>query len=107
MASRRLQGILRTLRQQLAGALGDQFAGIYLYGSVARGEATDCSDIDVLVVVRGTFDYYDLIRRTSPSVSALSLKHGVVISRAFVSEEQFQAQQSPFLLNVRREGVAI
>jgi len=38
-------------------------------------------------------------------VSALSLEYDMVISRAFVSKEQFERERSPFLLNVRREGV--
>jgi len=49
----------------------------------------------------------DLIRRTSVAVAALSLEHDVVISRAFVSRERFERQQTPFLLRVRREGVAV
>jgi hypothetical protein len=64
-----------------------------------------CHCIDVLVVVRDDSDYGDLIRRTSATVSALSLQHDVVISRAFVSRERYVREQTPFLLNVRREGV--
>ena len=54
----------------------------------------------------GTF-YGDLMRKTSPIVSALSLEYDVVISRAFVARERFERERSPFLLNVRREGVVI
>jgi len=71
------------------------------------GQARSDSDIDVLVVVRDDSDYGDLIRRTSTVVSALSLQYDVVISRAFVSRERFEQEQSPFLLNVRREGVPV
>jgi hypothetical protein len=51
--------------------------------------------------------YADLIRRTSATVAALSLQHDVVISRAFVSRERYEWEQTPFLLNVRREGVPV
>jgi len=80
---------------------------VILYGSRARGQARSDSDIDVLVVVRDDSDYGDLIRRTSATVAALSLQHDVVISRAFVSRERFEHEQTPFLLNVRREGVPV
>jgi hypothetical protein len=40
-------------------------------------------------------------------VADLSLQHDVVISRAFVSNERFEREQTPFLLNVRREGVTV
>jgi predicted nucleotidyltransferase len=102
-----LAQILRTLRKEFSRALGDQLDSMYLFGSQARGEALQYSDIDVLVVVRGGFDYMDLIRRTSGIVWDLSLQHDAVISRVFVSREQFLHEESPFLLNVRREAVAV
>ncbi len=107
MSKRELQGILRSLRGELARILGDQLQSVILYGSQARGQARSDSDIDVLVVVRDDSDYGDLIRRTSEAVSALSLQHDVVISRAFVSRKRFEWEQTPFLLNVRREGVPV
>jgi len=107
MSNRKRQGILRSLRRELARVLGDQLQSVILYCSQARGQARSDSDIDVLVMVRDDSDYCDLIRRTSAAVSALSLQYDVVISRAFVSQERFEREQSPFLLNVRREGVPV
>jgi predicted nucleotidyltransferase len=107
MSRLQLRKILKALRREFALVLGDQFESMLLFGSQAREKAHPDSDVDVLVVVRGPFDYGDLIRRTSSIVSALSLQHDVVISRAFVSKEQFEHGQSPFLLNVRREGVVV
>jgi predicted nucleotidyltransferase len=102
-----LTSILPELRQELERILGDRLEAAYLYGSRARGDASPDSDVDVLVVVRGPFDYGDLIRRTSTVISSLSLKYETVISRAFVSKERFDHEQSPFLLNIRREAVAV
>lgn len=107
MSKRELQSILQNLRRELARVLGDQLVSVILYGSRARGQARSDSDIDVLVVVRDDSDYGDLIRRTSATVAALSLQHDVVISRAFVSRERYEWEQTPFLLNVRREGVPV
>lgn len=103
MSKRQLQGILRSLRRELARVLGNQLQSVILYGSQARSD----SDIDVLVVVHDDSNYGDLIRRTSAVVSALSLQHDVVISHAFVSLERFEREQSPFLLNVHHEGVPV
>lgn len=107
MSKRELQSILRRLRNELALVLGDQFVSVILFGSHARRQAHASSDIDVLVVVRNDSDYRDLIRRTSEVVSALSLQYDVVISRVFVSQERFEREQTPFLLNVRREGLTV
>ncbi len=99
--------VLADLRRGLSEVLGGQFGNAYLFGSRARGDARPDSDFDVLVVVEGEFDYGELIRRTSRVVAGLSLKYDAVISRAFVSRERFERERSPFLLNVRREAVAV
>lgn len=102
-----LPAILQAVRRELTRALGDRLDTIVLFGSRARGEARPDSDIDVLVVVRGEFDYADLLHRTSPGLAALSLQNDVVISRVFISREQYDQTRTPFLLNVRREGVPV
>lgn len=102
-----VQTILAALKRELTSLLGDRLDRIILYGSHARGQAQPGSDIDVLIVLQGDFDYGELIQLTSPGVSRLSLEHDVVISRAFVTRERYEKEQSPFLLNVRREGVPV
>jgi len=102
-----LTEILAELRREFKQVLGNQFGEMYLYGSQARGDAQAGSDIDVLTVIQGEFDYPELLSKTSEVVAQLSLENDVVISRAFVSQERFDHAQSPFLLNVRREAIAI
>lgn len=51
MKSDRLQSLLQELKIQLENLYGDRLSSLLLYASVARGEATDNSDIDVLVVL--------------------------------------------------------
>lgn len=102
-----LQEVLGILRRRLAQALGYELEQVILYGSQARGEARPDSDIDVLVVMRGTINYPDLMQRTSALIAEVSLQHDVVISRTFASLAEWQSAQTPFLINVRREGVAV
>ena len=103
----RLTTILRNLQDEFLKILGEKLNTILLFGSQARGDARVDSDVDVLVVIRGEFDYGDLIKRTSNVVSELSLQYDITISRAFISKEHFEHDQNPFLLNVRREGIRI
>jgi len=53
-----LYGILRQLRQELHQLWGNRLEAIYLYGSQARGDAHPDSDVDVLAVLKGDFDYF-------------------------------------------------
>lgn len=55
-----LQQVLSVLRdyQAAAHAVGAEFVGVV--GSVARGEATDDSDVDVVFDVVGQLDYWRL-----------------------------------------------
>lgn len=105
IAKQTLQQILAHLHQELSAILKDQLDQVILFGSQARGEAVPGSDIDVLVVIKEEPDYGDLIQRTSSTIGHLSLRYDVVISRAFVSRERYEHENSPFLINVRREGV--
>jgi predicted nucleotidyltransferase len=99
--------ILEEFRHGLERIYGFRLAEVILFGSQARHEAEPGSDIDVLVVLRGPVDPNREIPRVSPLASSLSLKHDVVISSVYLSEEDFHAEQSPLLLNIRREGVAV
>jgi predicted nucleotidyltransferase len=103
----RLRKILNKLQSEFSRILDEKLDTILLFGSQARGDARVDSDIDVLVIINGEFNYGDLIKRTSSIVSNLSLEYDVAISRAFMSKEHFEHDQDPFLLNVRREGVRI
>jgi type I restriction enzyme S subunit len=45
--------LVREFRQGLEAIYGDRLRGVYLYGSYARDDAGDDSDIDVAVVLEG------------------------------------------------------
>jgi predicted nucleotidyltransferase len=104
MSQTELMDLLIVLRESFRQIFGAQFERMVLFGSRARGDAREDSDIDVLVVLKSPFDYGKAIERTSELVARLSLENDVVISRSFVSKERFEHERSPFLLNVRRES---
>ena len=78
-----------------------------LFGSQARGDAIESSDIDVLVVLRGRVEPAGEIALTGSIVSEVSLMHSVVISCVFVDESTYRHRNGPLLRNVRKEGVSV
>ena len=44
---------LKSASKNLKEAFGEAYFGLLLFGSYARGEASDGSNVDVLVVMRG------------------------------------------------------
>jgi len=107
IANDRLREILNEYRARLHEILGNELDSIILYGSQARGGAEEGSDVDLLCVMKRPFDYGELLDRTSEVTAGLSLKYDVVLSRAFVTRDDFQSRQTPFLMNVRREGLLL
>jgi predicted nucleotidyltransferase len=103
----RLRGLLAEMRWSFEALYGPRLVGLVLYGSQARGDAEPGSDIDVLVVLKGPVQVGEEIRRSGGITADLSLQNNVVISRIFVSEDRFEREQSPLLINVRREGIPV
>ena len=107
MDDEKLTRILHDLRTGLAHRLGDRLEAVYLYGSRARRDARPDSDIDVLVVLRGEFDYFKTLDQISDLAWTLSLDNDVVITQVLISKEKYSQKNTPFLMNVHREAVLI
>lgn len=96
---------MKELKEGLVRIYGDRLKGVYLYGSYARGDYQQGSDLDVLVVLKKYERYGDEINRTSELVGDLSLEYGISISRVFMTESQWKQSDTPLLRNIRIEGL--
>jgi predicted nucleotidyltransferase len=103
-----IQKILRELKKGLVKIYGDQLQAVILFGSFARGEGRlPDSDIDVMIVLKGEFNYWETDKRSSELVAALSLENDVVISTKLASENRYAESKMPLYINVRREGIPV
>ncbi|MBC8334258.1 MAG: nucleotidyltransferase domain-containing protein [Anaerolineales bacterium] len=106
--SKKIQAILNTLKKGLTNIYGTQLKEVYLFGSYARGEANPLnSDIDVLIVLNGEFDYWEESKRSSELIASLSLQYDMVISRKFASVMEYRHSKMPLYINIRKEGIAV
>jgi predicted nucleotidyltransferase len=101
------QEALRTFSDRLKVLYRDRLDSIVLYGSRARGEAKDDSDIDLLIVLKDFEDFWDEFHTISPIASAVSLEYDVVISALPIRKADLERSRSPFILNVKRECKSI
>ena len=101
---------LKELRADFKSGLktvyGSRLKGLYLFGSYARGEQKDESDVDMLVVLDDVGSYYEEVRRTGQIGSDLSLKYGATLTQVFVKEADWLRADNPFLVHVRPEAIA-
>jgi predicted nucleotidyltransferase len=79
---------------------------IILYGSKARGEFLEDSDIDLLFITEN-----NIVRSTRFEISDIiynyEVSNDVVVSAIFVSEADFRERISLFLMRVKKEGIVI
>lgn len=101
-----IQPILEEFKQETARLYEKRLKSIILYGSWARGNATEHSDIDLAIVLDGDIAAGREIDRMIDIITEINLKYGVLISIYPVSEKDYTFGNSPLLLNLRKEGVA-
>ena len=97
--------VLREFKTALKKLYGQRLRNMILYGSWARGEATEDSDVDLLVVLEGDVEPGKEIDRMIDTITDINLDNGVLLSVHPVSEEDYESLKSPLLMNVRKEGV--
>jgi uncharacterized protein len=105
--SLKLNLLLQELHQRLCMFYGDRLTNVILFGSHARREATEDSDIDILIVLQDPISPGDEILRVSALKTDLNLKYDELISVTPISESDYQTRSTPLLENIRREGIIL
>lgn len=99
--------VLREFKAEIEPLYGRKLQHILLYGSWARGEATEDSDLDVVVTLDGPIISGQEIDRMIDIITDVNLKYGVLLSVYPVSESDYNKVNSPLLMNIRKEGVPV
>jgi len=99
--------IVRELHKCLDEIYGDRLKGVYLYGSYARGDARDDSDIDVAVVLAEPVSRSAETHRTVGVFSDICLQRHCLIIPFFLSEEEYRERPLAIFRSIAREGVLV
>lgn len=102
-----IKQIVNKCKEVLARQYGKRLKGVILYGSMARGEATNDSDIDLLVLLEPPLDYFAELRKLVDVLYPIQLESEQLISAKPVSFNDFEIGSLSLYRNARREGVAV
>ena len=102
------QKIVDDLKMFLTNRLGDSLVTFVLYGSKARGDYEERSDIDLAVIVRGlTREGKNEILE---KVADLEMEHLIPLSTLVLSEEDFKnlkARERRIALDIEKDGIPL
>ncbi len=95
-----VEGILKIMSNRLVS--------IVLYGSVARGTASDDSDVDVALFVNGGLDT-DIEDKLSDFIVDMNLKYDKVFSVIDIDFANYKKWEhvTPFYKNVEQDGIVL
>jgi predicted nucleotidyltransferase len=100
--------VAQAVKTELQGLYGNRLAKLILYGSYARGDQHEGSDIDFLVVLKDA----DIktgaeLRFMNTTLYDLELKFNTTISAHPTTLGRYNSSDYLFYQNVRREGIEV
>lgn len=108
MTREKIQDVMNIFAKEAKQLYGNILKEIILYGSCARGDFSDDSDIDVLILLNVPLDQISEQRdRIQDVTNRLDLDYDVVLAPVCQTLEVYEryAHVSPFYQNIKKEGV--
>ena len=106
----RIHNIIYQFSQQLKDIMGSKLTKVIVYGSYARGDYTEDSDIDIMVLTTLTDKEIEQIETEIYDLAFdFLMDYGVDINVVIKNEKQFNYWLGalPFYNNVQKEGVVL
>ncbi len=108
--ARDLNPIIQRYVAEIRELLGSDFRSACVYGSYARGEYGDESDIDIAIFTDRTSDeFYLLINKISELTFEYNVKYDIILSPVFQNVQEYDRMLKavPYFQSIQREGIAI
>lgn len=105
-----VSNIIYDFSVELRKILGNDLSKVILYGSYARGDFRENSDVDVMILVKIAAEEIEKIEDDIFDLAFdIEMEHGIHISPIIKNADQFDywVDALPFYHNVRTEGIEI
>lgn len=105
-----LNKILKEVRKIYEEVYGDKLVKVILYGSYARGDYDDESDIDIVGIVNeNRIDAQKHEKKLWVLTSDIDLKYGILTSPTAIPYEEYREYMEflPYYKNIEKEGIEI
>lgn len=102
--------ISKQMLQSYRAVYGENIVSIYLYGSYARGNYTEDSDIDIAAIVKGNrIDLQKKLKLVWDISADIGIENDVIISPTVIPYEEYEKYKEilPYYMNIRKEGMQI
>jgi predicted nucleotidyltransferase len=96
--------LIGNCKQVLEGHYGPRLKGLVLYGSAARRQQTEHSDIDILVLLSKPFDYFLELRRIVDLLYSVQLESEQLISAKPAAADDFEHGDILLYRNAKKHG---
>ena len=110
MSRENIEKVLTAYSREIKNYFGDKFVAMYLYGSCARGDYTEYSDIDTFILLNTVKeDIAEKLGEICNIKSDLNLENNVQVSTVIENKEFFEywKNDNPLFVNVVKDGVPI
>ena len=110
MTKKKIREVLDKFAEEAKKIYGTKLESLILYGSCARGDFENDSDIDILILLNVPLESINSERKRILDISdKLDLEYDVVLAPVVQNYELYQKyiSVSVFYQNVEREGVKI
>lgn len=106
----RLEVITEAVKRAYLNVYGKDLIEILLYGSYARGDFNEFSDIDFAAIVKGNrITLQSELKKVWEETNDIGLEYEIMVSPVVIPLDEYQEYKHdlPYYRNIDREGVKI
>lgn len=105
-----VSSIIYNFSREVKRLLGEKLTKVIVYGSYARGDYRDNSDVDIMILVKMTDEEIRTVKNDIYDLAfEVEMNTGIEISPVIKNEKQYEywVDTLPFYRNVRDEGIVV